>query len=431
MGFGAPGGVKEFLKLEDTPTAYTDKAGNAPLVTVGEDALEFKPVDHYSFSSIFDGGVDSPATGYILPKGVMPYKVWDDTNKQYRLAEFFAVPVGEYIYFGGGECSGLVPRHFTKQFWRYKPATGEWTRLADLPQTATFGYDSAGYHDGKIYAHTAWYDEGYAGHLFIYTIATDSWQDIAGFANAYLGAATNVVLAACSDYLYVLVRTGGTAYSHQRFDYTAETWGGARATPAENCYLGGVIGDEFYIVADASPFRVYQHDKVADSWVDQAQNAPERLKYAGCNIEDADEWWRLLGTAGTTHLLYKYTPAGGWVLQKNLGVAPEYWEHFVQMVGETNGWLFYGAGEAGGAAWGDYSQYIDDGIWDLGSKAFVEGDMVVITPKGVPVVCSIEGSMRFITSAHYASILTEAATWDFSLDKTYDYYGVKIWAGVR
>ena len=133
----------------------------------------------------------------------------------------------------------------------------------------------------------------------------------------------------------------------------------------------------------------------------------------------------------SVHNIYRYTTAGGWVLQVSLGDVPIYWQHLIQMADESNGWLFFGQGEGVGAQNGDYSLYVDDGMWDLGSQAFVEGDMVVIDPKGVPVVCSINGSMRLATSEHYATILTEVATWDFSLDKTYNYYGVKIWAGTR
>ncbi|GAI79786.1 unnamed protein product, partial [marine sediment metagenome] len=44
MGFQPAGGVKEFVKLDDTPAAFTGEAGKAAVVNAGEDALEFSAV---------------------------------------------------------------------------------------------------------------------------------------------------------------------------------------------------------------------------------------------------------------------------------------------------------------------------------------------------------------------------------------------------
>lgn len=41
MGFQPAGGVKEFIKLDDTPAAYAGEAGKAAVVNAGETALEF------------------------------------------------------------------------------------------------------------------------------------------------------------------------------------------------------------------------------------------------------------------------------------------------------------------------------------------------------------------------------------------------------
>lgn len=147
MGFGSIG-VKEFSKLIDTPDTYSEQKAKFAKVKETEDGLQFYFGDRFTATKIFDGATASPPTRYLKPLTIFPNHTPSESGG--RLQRIFAICVGEYIYVGGGRFYEVV---YNKQVWRYKPATGEWARMADLPDNYGFYQQNnvAGYHDGKIY----------------------------------------------------------------------------------------------------------------------------------------------------------------------------------------------------------------------------------------------------------------------------------------
>jgi hypothetical protein len=113
-----------------------------------------------------------------------------------RLSELPAVAIGEYIYMGGGMTS---LQSSVTEFWRYQTTTGQWTRLADLPERRDHAMMAA--LDGYIF-----YFGGYGSVLagptdttWRYDPGSNSWSTRAPMPsiNAAGGA------AALGEHIYV------------------------------------------------------------------------------------------------------------------------------------------------------------------------------------------------------------------------------------
>lgn len=414
MGFSAESGVKQFKKLVDTPNTYTAQKGKLAKVNTAETALVFSASPEQNATKFFDGLVNTPDAGYLLPWDMVIYRCSPEI--ECKLVSYFVASIGEYLYIGGG-------RWFTgagyevKYFYKYKPSTKEWTRLADLPVGLSIK-SSAACHDGVIYI----YGDNVSS-LYAYTIATDTWTTYTGFGSY----TTGYVIAALTDFLYVILDNA----TCQRFDYTLHTWE-ARAAPPGASYRGGEISDELYIVDYNSPYKVYKHNKAGNTWDDQVQNAPFRMEKT-CYIADVDGLWYRRFSGEFPIPIYKYTPGGGWAVQFNYPRLSDTWDNFVQLTGETDAYCFFGISGAGAmgedVGFGAIHKYVTTEIWDLCDQAFAVGDILIIDAGGVPVSVERNGVLQFITTEFRVIYIVEAGTYRFSLDKDYSYGGVKLWRG--
>ncbi|MGB3923849.1 MAG: IPT/TIG domain-containing protein [Bacteroidales bacterium] len=79
------------------------------------------------------------------------------------------------IYAGCGKIA--IPNYFTwyKDFWKYSPATGKWTRLADCPYNVSFSNQV--YIDGRLIFLGNSHDTGGTRYLLEYQPLTDTWKE--------------------------------------------------------------------------------------------------------------------------------------------------------------------------------------------------------------------------------------------------------------
>lgn len=425
MGFGPPPAdvPTTFLELEDTPADYATHGKKVARVNVDATALEFATIMQLAGAKIFDGAVDSPPTGYLYPLGMIPYYSVDPIDK--NLTRFFAILVGDYIYVGGGQDSGEAGQ-YTNHFWRYAMASKTWTRLANFPRPVYGRGNCSGHKGGVIYAFGHFGAGTENNRMWEYTIATDSWAEYAG-PSGPLVSTGGVVIAACSDFLYMVFGNESLAImALSKYDYTAHTWTDGLALPVSS-ELGGKIGDDLYILGKDSPYRTYKYNKGGDSWDDQAQNAPYRYTTDSKGyVEDADALW--MTSYSPAGKVYRYTTAAGWVLQFNEIYSNHIWYMLIPS-GSSSGYAAFGL--AGGGEIiperGTFHRYLDSGVWDLKSQALNAGDLITISANGVPVNVDIKGILQFTCKGLMTVQIIVAGTYDFTLDKDYSYKDVTIW----
>lgn len=130
------------------------------------------------------------------------------------LSELPTAAIGGDIYVAGGLRS--LTSH-TPELWRFRPATGQWTRLRDMPGSRDHAMMVA--YDGRLY-----YFGGYSQPIFNaartawrYDPATDQWRSL-GEMPAAMAAGGAAVL---DDHIYVMGRSSSQFY---RYDPAAGTW---------------------------------------------------------------------------------------------------------------------------------------------------------------------------------------------------------------
>jgi len=133
-----------------------------------------------------------------------------------RLSELPAAAIGEYIYMGGGM---TTLQSSVTEFWRYDTTTGQWTRLADLPERRDHAMMVA--LDGLIY-----YIGGYRNPLsgpadttWRYDPDTNSWSVRAPMPSARAAGGA----AALGEHIYV---AGGMGHftTVERYTPASNQW---------------------------------------------------------------------------------------------------------------------------------------------------------------------------------------------------------------
>lgn len=131
-----------------------------------------------------------------------------------QLSELPAVSVGDAIYVGGGLYSLSAN---SLEFWRYRPASNQWSRLADLPAARDHAMMAA--YDGKVYLFG-----GYrvpigspSDSAWRYDPAADRW-DILDNMPASMAAGGAAVL---DGRIYVMGMFAGSMY---RYDPVTAVW---------------------------------------------------------------------------------------------------------------------------------------------------------------------------------------------------------------
>jgi len=415
-------GVTNFVGLADTPASYSGQADKLPHVKATEDALEFTPWKAFSKTKIFDGATASPPTRYLKPLTIFPNHTPSGSGG--RLQRIFAICVGGYIYVGGGRFWEVV---YNKQVWRYKPATGEWARMANLPDNYGFYQQNnvAGYHDGKIYLYANYKAAPYCTKLLEYNIAGNSWTVYDAFGT---NALHKTVLACLSDGLYLCLD------QHlQIWDYTAHTWSGEKAAPPDEFEVGGRIGDDIYCLGRTN-VKTYKYNKGGNSWDDQTQDAPVGLHNGcACYVEDADEIWAYYLNG---RVCYKYTTAGGWVSQFTYGRDSAQWDWFLQFSGETKLYAVFGIGGLetsyeDNVYSGSIHTYDPDSLnWELLGVDLTQGDFIVIDTGDVPVLVEKDGVLKWTATGLATFFIMEPGRYLFTLSKDYTYDNTKIWKSV-
>ncbi len=86
-----------------------------------------------------------------------------------------AVSYGEYMFIGLGYTNRGVfnPDGCPRDWWRFKPSTGEWTRMADYPSNKTVSA-SAFVHDHGIYVCFGYGDAGFYEYVYRYGLDSET-----------------------------------------------------------------------------------------------------------------------------------------------------------------------------------------------------------------------------------------------------------------
>ena len=412
--------VSTFLALADTPAAYAGQADKLPHVNATEDALAFTPWKVFSATKIFDGQTASPPTYYLQAITTFPnINPADSGGKMHRCC---AIGIGGNIYVGGGRYfnTGI----YNNQWWKYNIATEKWTKLANLPDNYGFSVnwrDCIGFYNGKIYLRAEYKENSYTNALLEYNIAGDSWDAYASFGT---GATHHYILAACTDALYLAVDT-----EFKKWDYGLHSWTDLTALPSTPL-AGGIIGDEVYAVVGTA---TYKYNKGTTNWDDQVQAAPAILGGAGGYVEDMDAVWAL---NRTTSIVYRYTPAGGWVAQFTYARDSWEWGYMIQFTGESKVYCFFDDTETHSGfddlvACGSIHLYNPDSlVWEIYAATFTAGDFLVIDTGQVPIVCEKDGLLKFTATGLSAFFIMETGRYLITLSKDYTFANTKLWKSV-
>jgi hypothetical protein len=133
-----------------------------------------------------------------------------------RLSELPAAAIGEYIYMGGGMTS---LQSSVTEFWRYDTTTGQWTKLADLPERRDHAMMVA--LDGLIYYIGGYRNplSGAADTTWRYDPGSNSWSVMAPMPTARAAAGA----AALGEHIYV---AGGMGHftTVERYTPASNQW---------------------------------------------------------------------------------------------------------------------------------------------------------------------------------------------------------------
>jgi len=129
-----------------------------------------------------------------------------------------ACVVGDEVYIGLG-FAGRVERDssYLRDWWRYTPATGDWTRLADYPAANTDG--AVCFTDGSniyvCYGNTRYFERT----VFVYSIADNRWTQMADNtrSKAYPKRALGCVGARCQGRFFL-----GTGFNQNSLNQWVE-----------------------------------------------------------------------------------------------------------------------------------------------------------------------------------------------------------------
>ncbi|MBA7647310.1 hypothetical protein ES703_55082 [subsurface metagenome] len=423
MGYGAAG-VDTFTGLLDTPDSFAGQANKLTRVNAGQTALEFAAHSKFTKTKVFDGSEATPSTWYYQPWTMTPY--WLNITDG-RLSGFGAIIINDNLYVFGGRYGGGATE-IQNGCYKFNLTTERWTKLANLP-AAAYNIEEqtsqASYNNGKIYWGVT-NNQDYK-KLLEYTIASDSWAvyDLPAVAGTY----GKVMCSACTDNLYVVIQA--SAHYLYEFDYVGHGWTVKTAPPGQPRCLGK-IGDEVYLVLFNGV--TYKYNKAAPAWDDQSQDCP--ISAVGASYdEDELAMWVTEGNI-TGHKVYRYTPAGGWVLQFTNTRLNIEWAHcLIPREGTTKlaYFVFHFNGTEKGESFmgGAVSKYESSGAWKLLSQAFSQGDLMIINEtQGVPVACELNGALRFIATGLNTICVIDTGTYLFSLSKNFDFAGVDIYRSV-
>ena len=420
MGYGSPGGAELFVDLKDTPAAYAGQALKPIRVNAGVTALEFTNWLKFTGTKIFDGQTASPPTRYLKP--VTMYPNINPVDSGGWLQRSFAVAVGGNIYVGGGRYR--YEGYYNNQWWKYNIATAKWTKLQNLP--ANYGCSvnwrqCTGHYNGKIYILTQYINNDYSRKLLEYDIAGDSWAVYDTFGSL---ATKKHLLAACTDYLYL-----ARDELFQRFHYDTHALDSLTSLSGDPL-AGGNIADEVYAVVGTT---TYKYNKGTTNWDNQAQAAPATLMGTGSFIVDVDELWAL---NRTTNIIYKYTPAGGWVSQFTYGRDSWEWGYFMQLTGEDKIYCYFDDTETHSGfddlvACGSVHVYDPASLnWCLLAVDLVAGDFIVVDTGGVPILVEKDGVLKWTCTGLSTFFVMESGRYYFTLSKDYTMINTKIWKSV-
>ncbi|MBA7546982.1 hypothetical protein ES705_39384 [subsurface metagenome] len=418
MGFASLG-VKEFVKLSDTPAAYAGKALKPVQVNAGVTALEFTNWRKFTGTKIFDGQTASPPTRYLKPVTMYP-NINPDGSGGALQRSFATIAAGE-IYTGGGRYTTLGV--YNTQWWKYTIATGKWTRLANLPNnygSSVNWRSNAGYFNGKIYLRAEYLNNDYSRKLLIYDIAGDSWTSLETWGSM---STHNYILACCTDSLYLAVDT-----DFRKIDYTTLAITVLTAL-ASDPLAGGVCGDD---VIAAHGNATYRYNKGTTAWDNMAQAYPNYIHGSGCFVEDGDA---LYYVNDDYDIFQKYTIAGGWVAQFTCGRATRMPDYLLQVSGEAKIYCYWDNPESYTAtdnvACGSIHVYDPDSLnWCLLATDLVAGDFIVVDTGGVPILVEVNGMLKWTCTGLSTFFIMESGRYYFTLSKDYTMINTKIWKSV-
>ncbi|MGB9883041.1 MAG: fibronectin type III domain-containing protein, partial [Microgenomates group bacterium] len=188
----------------------------------------------------------------------------------FRGSDYRSFGYGADIIKGDGDNLYIVRGNYDNLFIKYNAATGEVTQLANAPAGFYVGgdlvYDSS---QNKIYATTSLYYR----KLFVYDIATDSWNEETADPPPFDSADGSVMVYDGSRYIYWL--RGGNNNTFYRFDTQGSAgskWFARANTPAGMGYGADMVirGNYIYALRGNNTTSFYRYDIAADSWSDPA-----------------------------------------------------------------------------------------------------------------------------------------------------------------
>ena len=166
-----------------------------------------------------------------------------------------------YVYGGGNDVGG-----FLNDLWKWNPATGAWTQLANMP-TGKQNIQGV-YYNGKIYV-----PGGYIGsHITenaIYDIASNTWT-----TGAPLPAPQSGSNVAFNGKIYNFGGNPGPSATTSIYDIASNTWTTGAPMPAGTTYGRAVVSGNFaYMVGGITTVTVntvYRYDFAANTWTTMA-----------------------------------------------------------------------------------------------------------------------------------------------------------------
>lgn len=152
------------------------------------------------------------------------------------LSELPAAALGDFIYVGGGLTSLTSS---VSEFWRFQPATGQWTRLADMPDRRDHGMMAA--HDGRIYFFGGYRNalSGASNNAWRFDPGTNNWTILPAMpGNRVAGGA-----ASLGEHIYV---AGGRDTNQTIFRFTpaGNSWHTVHINDAVNRDHSAVVAHE-------------------------------------------------------------------------------------------------------------------------------------------------------------------------------------------
>lgn len=162
----------------------------------------------------------------------------------------------------------------SKDFWRYDPATQQWSDMANLPSNAYRPSPTALQTVGSsIYAlfgnSTSWY-------MYTPDSGKGTWTQRASVPSSVLnGSAT---YDSANGYIYVLV--GNSSSNFYRYSISGDSWSTMTPLPVSSSYGSAMViqNGKIYTSAGSNTSTMYIYDIGANSWT-QGTDTPEKFNY--------------------------------------------------------------------------------------------------------------------------------------------------------